>query len=962
MQKIKGLLLVATMVALAFPTALLAQSSTDLSVTKTGPAQAAAGDNVAYTVTVTNGSGTNAATVSVADTTPDGMLFFSAAQDSGTPFVCSNPGAGNPGTVTCTAPSLPAGESASFTFTFTIMGDRLPGTSFTNVATVTTQTSDSNSGNNSDDAVTTIPLGDLTVTKSGPGQTTAGSDVTYTVDVTNIGPDPAQSVTLTDFIPAGMTFVSATQNSGPAFDCPAPGPTGPIVCTLATMPAGTTASFSFVFNVDSQTPPGTSFTNIATVDSPSDPNEENDTAIAFTTTPPPPQADLSVQKTGPGAAGPGTNVMYTITLTNGGPDAAEDAEISDTLPGTMTFVSVSQSGTPLTCATPAVGAGGTITCSSVSYPAGGSTTITLTGNIPGDTSSGTEFTNTVTASTKTEDATEENNAATTTTIVSAVDLSISKTAPALRNAGTVMTYGIVVSNQGPDPSTSVQWTDVLPAGTTFVSLTQNNGPTASCQTPPVDANGTVSCSLALGSGQSAEFSLAVLIGDADEFITNTATVASGDQFDTNASNNTSTANTTINPVADLSILKSGPATVTAGSNVTYTITVENLGPSTASSALWQDVTPANTSFVSVTQNSGPTFNCTANGVIVNCSIPSLPADTPATFTLVFAVASSAPAGSIITNTATDTSATSESNTANNSSETSATVVTQADVAVTKSGPGGVLSGGTITYTVTATNSGPSDATAVTLEDVVPTGTTFTSFTQNNGPVFACTTPAVGGTGTISCTLASFAAGASASFTLVVQTPAGIADGTVISNTATIDTTTTDANTANDASTATTTVAAEADLTLTKTGSSAFRPGTQTSYTLTLTNNGPAAAQNVVLTDTLPAQTTFVSFTQDSGPVFNCTTPAVGTTGTVTCTLASMPSGTTASFTLLVAISPNADAPIVNTASASSANPDPTPGNNAAAAQAGLLSEIPTVSTWGLIAMAMALGLIAVFRR
>jgi uncharacterized repeat protein (TIGR01451 family) len=965
-QKLKGLLLAATIVALAFPSVVSGQAATDLSVTKTGPAETTVGGNVAYTVVLTNVSSTDAATVSLSDPTPAGMVFQSAAQDSGTPFVCTDPGVGNQGTVNCTAALLPAGGSASFTFTFTIAAGSVPGNSYTNIATATTQSTETNTSNNSDEATTEIPYADLSVVKSGPDQAAAGSQVSYMVVVTNNGPDAADSVTLNDPFPAGMTFVSATQDSGPVFNCPAPGPTGPVTCTLASMPAGATASFTFVFEIPAQTAPGTQFTNVATVSSPTDPSEENNSSVVVMSTPPPPRADLSVMKTAPNSAGPGTNVVYTITLANGGPDAAEDADVSDTLPGTMTFVSVSQTGTPLTCTTPAVGAGGTISCSSVSYPAGGSTTITLTGNIPGNTASGTEFTNTVTATTKTEDLTEENNVSTVTTIVSAVDLTISKNAPFLVNAGTVLTYGIIVANQGPDSATLVQWTDVLPAGTTFDSLTQNNGPTASCQTPPVDATGTVSCSLVLGSGQSAEFMLAVRIGDAGEYITNTATVTSGNEYDTDSSNNSASAQTTINPVSDLGVTKSGPATVVAGTDLTYTITATNAGPSTAFNVSLADTLPAGTTFVSVTQTGGPVFNCVDPGVgnsgVVTCTRNPFAPDASATFSLVVRVPSSALAGAVLTNGVTFDSWVEDPNTSNDSDSEQTTVVAQADLGVVKTGPGGVLSGSTITYTITATNAGPSDAASVTLADVVPANTTFTSFTQNSGPVFACVPPAVGGTGPITCTLASFAAGSTATFTLVVQTAAGIADGTIITNTATIDTTSTDPNPANDASTTNTTVAAEADLNLVKTGSSAFRPGTQTSYTLTLTNNGPAAAQNVVLTDTLPAQTTFVSFSQDSGPVFNCTTPAVGATGTVTCTLASMPSGTTATFTLLVAISPNAENPIVNTASATSANPDPTPGNNAAAASAGLLSEIPTVSTWGLIAMAMALGLIAVFRR
>src|SRR5437667_11033181 len=72
---------------------------------------------------------------------------------------------------------------------------------------------------------------DLGVTKSGPDQAAAGSNVTYTIEVTNVGPDSADNATLNDRLPAGMTFVS---RSTPArWPCSDPGVrhNGPVNCT-----------------------------------------------------------------------------------------------------------------------------------------------------------------------------------------------------------------------------------------------------------------------------------------------------------------------------------------------------------------------------------------------------------------------------------------------------------------------------------------------------------------------------------------------------------------------------------------------------------------------------------------------------------------------------------------------------------------------------------------------------------
>jgi uncharacterized repeat protein (TIGR01451 family) len=72
------------------------------------------------------------------------------------------------------------------------------------------------------------------------------------------------------------------------------------------------------------------------------------------------------------------------------------------------------------------------------------------------------------------------------------------------------------------------------------------------------------------------------------------------------------------------------------------------------------------------------------------------------------------------------------------------------------------------YTVAVTNNGPSDAANVSFADTLPPGTTFVAASQTGGPEFACTTPAAGGTGTITCTIASFKNQASATFGIVLR--------------------------------------------------------------------------------------------------------------------------------------------------------------------------------------------------
>ncbi|HYK00647.1 MAG TPA: hypothetical protein VE974_02760 [Thermoanaerobaculia bacterium] len=765
---------------------------------------------------------------------------------------------------------------------------------------------------------------DLLVTKNGPAEAAAGSDVPYEITVTNLGPDDALNVSVTDDIPPGMTFVSATQDSGPAASCSTPpvGDGGPVTCSVATLSAGAALELTLVFNIPPQTPPGTTFSNFVTKTSDTfDPNEENDTGFASTSTMFPPQGDIFIAKSGPGSAGPDTNVAFTITIGNAGPDAAETVELNDTLPGDLQFVSLTQENGPsMSCSTPAIGAGGTITCTAATFAAGASATFTLVAHVPGDSGSGTLYTNTATVSSA-NDPNEENNASTTSLTVSAVDLAVTKTGDETAIAGQEISYVITLMNSGPDVATTIQLTDVIPAGASFVSLTQDSGPVMSCG----ETNGVVTCFLgALAPQDMTQLTLVVNTGDTTS-LSNTATVTS-ESFDTDPTNDSDTVTTTVTPNADLSVVKSGPPTIVAGENVTYTITVANGGISTASDVSLTDMLPAQTTFVSLTRTSGPSFTCTtpapgANGTIT-CTRPTFTSGASTTFQLVARVASDATG--TLDNTAAVESTTGDTDPADNTSTASATITASADVTISKDAPATIAAGADITYTIVVANDGPSDASSVSFSDALPAGTTFVLLNQT-GPLFSCTTPATGANGTVTCSIATLAAGASTTFQLVAHVPSS-ATGT-IENTATVETETTDPASGNDTATDSSTVVFSANLGVTKEHIGPATAGETVDYDLEVTNSGPSDAPNVTLTDVLPPNTTFASLTQHTGPTFACTTPAPGANGTVTCTVPSLANGASATFTLMLNIAPSAMVTLENTATVSSDATDPFPGND-----------------------------------
>lgn len=164
-------------------------------------------------------------------------------------------------------------------------------------------------------------------------------------------------------------------------------------------------------------------------------------------------------------------------------------------------------------------------------------------------------------------------------------------------------------------------------------------------------------------------------------------------------------------------------------------------------------------------------------------------------------------------------------------------------------PDPVAAGADLTYAITLANAGPTAAASTTLSDTLPAGTRFVSLSAPAG--WSCTTPAVGASGTVSCSIASFAPG-SASFTLVVEVAANLAGGTQLANTVGAASAGSDPNPANDSATATTTVQAAPQGQLTITPAShdfgELTVGTGSSpAVVTLANSGGAALQVTALT-------------------------------------------------------------------------------------------------------------------
>jgi uncharacterized repeat protein (TIGR01451 family) len=910
----------------------------DLSVTKTdSPDPVTAGNNITYTVTVTNNGPAVANNVTLNDAVPTNTTFVSTT----TPAGWSRDDAtavGATGTLMFSKASMANAETAVFTIVVKVNSNTANGTTITNNAVAAT-TSPDPTGNNTGTATTTVQASaDLSVTKTdSPDPVSAGSNITYSITLTNNGPSDAQTVTLNDAVPANTTFVSVTTPAGwTRTDSVPPGGTGTISFTKPTVVSLETAIFTLIVNVNASAADASTITNSATAGSTTtDPTPGNNTGTATTTVVA--MVDLAVTKSdSPDPVLAGNNITYTISFQNNGPAAASNVTVTDATPLNTTFVSAAvTTGSGWTPTSPAVGGTGNVVFSKASVANGETAVFTIVVKVNANTASGSTIMNSVTAATTSTDSNNTNNTATAdTTVNTQADLSVTKTdTPDPVGAGANITYTITVTNIGPSDAQSVSLTDVVPANTTFVSESQTTGPAFSCTNPPAGGTGTTSCTITtLAAGATATFEIVVKVNPSfgGASITNTADVATT-TTDPTAGNNSATATTAVNVSADLAVLKTdSPDPVNAGANITYTINFSNAGPSDAQMVTVTDAVPANTTFVSAAVTTGlgwgtttPPVGGTGNVVF---SKPTVVAGETAVFTIFVKVNADTASGSTITNNAVASSP-SDSNTANNTGTATTTVVTSADLAVTKSdSPDPAFSGGNITYTVNLTNNGPSDAQTVTVTDAVPANTTFVSATAPAG--WTPTTPAVGGTGNVVFSKPTVAAAETAAFTIVVKVDSSTATGTIITNSATAASATTDPDNSNNTGTTTTTIASQADLSVTKTDSpDPVTAGTNLTYTISFSNNGPGSSNSVTVTDATPANTTFVSATAPAG--WTPTTPAVGGTGNVVFSKATVAASETAVFTMVVNVNANAasGSTITNSAVTASATADPDNSND-----------------------------------
>lgn len=305
-------------------------------------------------------------------------------------------------------------------------------------------------------------------------------------------------------------------------------------------------------------------------------------------------------------------------------------------------------------------------------------------------------------------------------------------------------------------------------------------------------------------------------------------------------------------VPDLTVTKTdGLDTAVPGQTMTYTMVVRNAGEAAAENATAHDTLPPQATYVSSTlEGTAAAATVTLNpaGDQLDWNLGTIAPDAQKTITVTVALDALFPAGTTpLTNVVSVATTTPEPNVLNNSAADVTSVTAGPTIGLTKTdAPDPVTAGANLTYTITWTVGGTAVASNVIVTDPLPVNTTFVS-ASNGGTV---------SNGSVTWTLGTQSPGATGTLTLVVKVASPLANGTVLTNTATIDST---ENTPVNA-TATTTVQSAPSLSITKTENIAefANPGQTVTYTITVSNAASATdtARSVVVTDTLPTGLAF----------------------------------------------------------------------------------------------------------
>jgi uncharacterized repeat protein (TIGR01451 family) len=917
------------------------------------PSPVILGQNLTYTISVTNNGPSSATGVFVTHQLPGSVLFESASSSQG---ICSQSG----GLVTCNLGSLAPAATATVTV---VVSPGATGT-ISSTASVTSQQPDPNPSNNSATVLTQVnpSSADLAVGLAAvPNPVVIGATLAYTVSVTNNGPSDASGVTVTNSLPASLAILSTTVSQGSIT-------AGGNLWTLGTLLNGAHATATITVI---PTAAG-SVTATSTVQGNQfDAVPANNTATITTTVGP--SADLAIGiAESPNPAVVSSNVTYLIAVTNLGPSAATDVSVNDFLPVNVPVLSTNATQGAVSIS------GNTLSWTVGALASGAKATLTI---VIGTTTTGT-LTTTATVAGDQPDPNLANNTASSTVVVAAPFVTLVAAGAMLTyesgptngaiDIGETVTVILDLLNVGNVPTRNLVATLLTTAGVTPVP--PNNPQPCGVLAPsgfPVGRpfsftasgtnGGTISPTLQLQDGATTYPPVSFTFTLPSTFaFANTNAITIPDPAAPNPPYPPESGPAkpypsaiTVSNLAWAGVL--GQVTVTL-SNLSHTypgdINALLVAPNGANTLLMSHAGDESVAGLNLTfSDLAPGGPLPASGELASgvwqptaYSPPPQLGGFPA----------NAPAGPYVAALSTfnglnpsgtwslyvlDDSGGDAGNIANGWSLVLSmiTPVNQlADLGLTGvAAPNPCLAGGTLTYTFTVANSGPNPATSVIFSNTVPAGVTLISANSSQGTAITNGATVLAGLGTLNT-------GAVATVTVVVvPTPAAIPSGAntaILTNTATVVTSSTDPSPVNNTASVVATVNRPvADLALTQTvAPNPVVVGYSLTNTVFITNNGPGAALSVVLTQPLPPGAGFIAGSSSS----TVGAPPTSAAGLITCALGDLASNATATVTFVLTNSPVGL--MTNSVSLSTASYDPVSANNSASSVVTVVSPAPQI--------------------
>ncbi len=864
----------------------------DLQVTKDdGDVTTTPGSSTVYTITYSNTGSQDATGVVITETVPTHTTFDSG-NSSGSWVCVPDNSAGS--TCTQNIGNVNAGAApASVLFAVTIDTPLPSGvTQINNTVSIADDGNngvDPTPGNNGDNDNTPVDAApDLVVTKTDNGiGADAGDTIAYVITYNNIGNQDATGVVITETVPANTIFNVGSSTAG--WICTPDGNAGSSCeFTVGALAVNAMANVTFAVTVDNPLPSNVKvIANVVTIGDDGsngvDPDPDNNTG--GDNTPIGAVPDLTISKDDGGiTATVGGSINYTINYANIGSQESTGIVITETVP-LYTVFNAGASSVGWACL-PDNTAGSTCTISVGDLNGGGqSGIVNFVVDVISILPAGVEMiNNTVSIADDGDngpDADPNNNNGSDDTPVTAVpDLSISKDDGGVSSTpGSVIVYTLSYINNGTQGATGVVITETVPANSTFNAA----GSTGTWVCVP-DGSAGSTCTQNIGTVDAGIAAASVLFAiQVDDPLPAGVTqiansVSIGDDgnngVDPTPDDNDGSDNTPVDATPDLVVTKTDNGlSAEAGDTVVYTITYNNIGDQNATGVVITETVPANTVFNAAA--SSPGWACAPDGnagssctLAVGALAVNASADTLFAITIDNPLPSNVKTINNVVVIADDGSNGVDPDPDNNTGGDNTPVGSVPDLTISKD-DGGItaIAGGTIIYTIDYSNIGDQESTGVVITETVPLHTVFNATASAAG--WLCTPDS---TATSTCTLAIGnldGGGDSGSTTFAVDVietlPAGVDS---IDNTISIaddgdngD----DADPNNNTGDDNTPLDAAPDLSLNKVDQSDnVNAGGTIIYDLTYQNLGPQDATGVVVTDTVPANTTFDPTSSSAG--------------------------------------------------------------------------------------------------